>query len=134
MINILGIGHQWYLITQSKRDKANELLVAGLHENGIDYKIDVQTTKSPRIEVRWVDSLEREWQGPTLTIDKEIPKIHSLQYLGSDKATHQPVMITLSILGSLERCIALLLEKYKGQLPPSLFDGTNGDQKTFESK
>ena len=97
--NILGFGNQWYLVTQSNRDKAIEPLTEGLKQSGISFTTEAHKAfgnKSPRIEVRWADFLDREWVGPTL----------SLEYHG-DVAT-----ITRSVFSSLERCIALLVEHY----------------------
>ncbi len=95
--NILGIGNQWYLVTQNNRDKAIEPLVEGLKQCGITYSTEMikkSGNRGAKIEVKWVDFLGREWLGPTLTLENH-----------GDIA-----VITRSVFGSLERCIALLVE------------------------
>lgn len=112
---ILGFGHQWYLVTQNNRDKAIEPLVEGLKQNGINFATEMHKapgSRCPRIEVRWVDFLGREWAGPTLTLDYHSTKVDGLRYQASDNTVQHPVMITRSVFGSLERCIALLVEHY----------------------
>jgi threonyl-tRNA synthetase len=111
---ILGFGHQWYLVTQNNRDKAIEPLVEGLKQSGIDFSTEIHKAsgvRGPRIEVRWVDFLGREWAGPTLTLDYHSSKV-DLSYQTSDSKVQHLVMITCSVFGSLERCIALLVEHY----------------------
>jgi threonyl-tRNA synthetase len=97
--NILGFGSQWYLVAQNDRDKAIEPLIEGLKQSEIPFSTETYKTsgkKGPRIEVRWVDFLGREWLGPTLTIEYR----------------DNIAIITRSVFSSLERCIALLVEHY----------------------
>ncbi len=71
----------------------------------------------PKIEIKMLDSMEREWQCGTIQLDFFQPENFDLQYTGSDGSLHRPVIIHQAIYGSLERFFAILLEHYKGHLP-----------------
>jgi threonyl-tRNA synthetase len=43
-----------------------------------------------------------------------------LEYTGADGAKHRPVMIHRGLLSSMERMVALLIERYAGRMPPWL--------------
>jgi threonyl-tRNA synthetase len=71
----------------------------------------------PKVEVDLRDVLGRPWTLATLQIDVAMPGRFGLRYVGRDGAPHQPAMLHRAVLGSLERFIALYLEKTAGDLP-----------------
>ncbi len=64
-----------------------------------------------------VDALGREWQGPTLQLDFNLPERFELEYIGPDNRPHRPVMIHRTLLGSMERFVGGLIEHYGGAFP-----------------
>jgi threonyl-tRNA synthetase len=71
----------------------------------------------PKIDVRLLDCLGREWQCSTIQCDFTLPERFDLVYVGADGERHRPVMVHRAIMGSLERFIGVLMEQYAGALP-----------------
>ncbi len=71
----------------------------------------------PKLDVMFVDALNRPWQLGTLQCDFNLPKSFNLSYVGEDNKEHQPVMLHRAILGSIERFIGVYLEHTAGHLP-----------------
>lgn len=71
----------------------------------------------PKLDIMFVDSLNRPWQLGTLQVDLNLPEAFSLFYVGEDNKEHRPVMLHRAILGSLERFIGVYLEHTAGHLP-----------------
>ena len=103
-------------------DAATEQLRQVLERRGLDYKVDEGggAFYGPKIDIMLVDALGREWQGPTLQLDFNLPERFGLEYIGPDNRPHRPVMIHRTLLGSMERFVGGLLEHYGGAFPPWL--------------
>ena len=71
----------------------------------------------PKIEVKVLDSMDREWQCSTVQIDFFQPQNFDLHYVASGGAKEQPVMIHYAVFGSLERFMGIVLEHLKGHVP-----------------
>ncbi len=71
----------------------------------------------PKIDVKLLDSIGREWQCSTIQCDFTLPERFELEYVGQDGERHRPVMVHRAIMGSLERFIGILVEHYAGALP-----------------
>jgi threonyl-tRNA synthetase len=71
----------------------------------------------PKIDVRLLDCLGREWQCSTIQCDFTLPERFDLVYVGADGERRRPVMVHRAIMGSLERFIGVLMEQYAGALP-----------------
>ena len=71
----------------------------------------------PKVECDLRDVLGRPWTLATLQIDVAMPGRFGLRYVGRDGALHQPAMLHRAVLGSLERFIALYIEKTGGDFP-----------------
>lgn len=71
----------------------------------------------PKIDFHLLDALGRSWQCATLQLDFQMPERFELEYVGSDGERHRPVMIHRTMLGSIERFIAILIEHYAGAFP-----------------
>lgn len=71
----------------------------------------------PKIDVQIVDSAGREATLSTVQIDFHQPERFDLHYIGADGAKHRPVMVHRSVIGSVERAVAHLVEEYGGAFP-----------------
>ena len=71
----------------------------------------------PKVECDVRDVLGRPWTLATLQIDVSMPARFGLRYVGRDGGLHQPAMLHRAVLGSLERFIALYIEKTGGDFP-----------------
>ncbi|MDR2599374.1 MAG: threonine--tRNA ligase, partial [Oscillospiraceae bacterium] len=100
-------------------DMAEKILEDVLIEKKVNYRINPGDGAfyGPKIDFHLVDCLKRSWQCATLQLDFQMPERFELEYVGSDGEKHRPVMIHRTILGSLERFIALLTEQYAGAFP-----------------
>lgn len=74
----------------------------------------------PKLDIMFVDALNRPWQLGTLQVDPNLPQAFDLKYTGDDNKEHRPVMLHRAILGSLERFIGVYIEHTAGHLPPWL--------------
>ncbi|MFH1210787.1 MAG: threonine--tRNA ligase [archaeon] len=98
---------------------AEDALKAALKDTGIKFKVNAGDGAfyGPKIDFHIEDSLGRTWQCATIQLDFAMPEKFDLTYEGKDGKKHRPVMIHRTILGSIERFIAILLEHYAGKLP-----------------
>jgi tRNA synthetase class II core domain (G, H, P, S and T) len=71
----------------------------------------------PKVDVQILDPLGREFTLSTVQVDLYQPVRFDLGYLQADQTVHRPVMIHRSIIGSLERLVAHLIEVYAGAFP-----------------
>ena len=90
---------------QASWKKSERLLIQTLRLSQLKYTVDEKAgvLHGPRIEVRIKDALGREWTGPFLGLDC----VQSMQH----------IIIVLSMFSSMERTVALMLEKNEGVLP-----------------
>jgi threonyl-tRNA synthetase len=100
-------------------DAATEQLRDVLDRRGLEYEVDEGggAFYGPKIDILLVDALGREWQGPTLQLDFNLPERFELEYIGADNRPHRPVMIHRTLLGSMERFVGGLIEHYAGAFP-----------------
>ncbi|NUP21347.1 MAG: threonine--tRNA ligase [Streptomyces sp.] len=71
----------------------------------------------PKIDVQIADAAGRESTLSTVQIDFHQPERFDLHYIGPDGAKHRPVMVHRSIIGSVERAVAHLIEQHGGAFP-----------------
>jgi threonyl-tRNA synthetase len=71
----------------------------------------------PKIDIKLKDALGRGWQGPTTQVDFNLPQRFEVTYTGEDGQEHTAVMVHRTVLGSMERFLATLIEHYKGAFP-----------------
>ena len=86
---------------------------------GSSYKIDEGggAFYGPKIDIKWVDALGREWTGPTIQVDFNLPERFDVNYIGEDGERHRVAMIHRTLLGSMERFVGGLIEHYAGAFP-----------------
>ena len=100
-------------------EMATEALRVALTEMQLPYKIDPGegVFYGPKIDVKLVDAIGREWQGPTVQVDFNLPERFDVTYIGEDGKEHRPVMLHRVVLGSMERFFGTLIEQYAGAFP-----------------
>jgi len=85
----------------------------------LPYKIDPGegVFYGPKIDIKLRDALGHDWQGPTIQVDFNLPQRFSVSYAGEDGVEHTATMIHRTVLGSMERFLACLVEHYGGAFP-----------------
>ncbi|MGZ3803936.1 MAG: threonine--tRNA ligase [Pseudobdellovibrionaceae bacterium] len=103
-------------------DKAEGALTKALESQNLPFTINPGDGAfyGPKLDIMFVDALNRPWQLGTLQVDFNLPEAFQLEYVGVDNREHRPVMLHRAILGSLERFIGVYLEHTAGHLPPWL--------------
>jgi threonyl-tRNA synthetase len=71
----------------------------------------------PKIDVQIADAAGRETTLSTVQVDFHQPARFGLRYTGPDGHRHRPVMVHRSIVGSVERAVAHLIEVHGGAFP-----------------
>ncbi|MEU0118793.1 threonine--tRNA ligase [Streptomyces bobili] len=99
--------------------RATALLREVLDSSGIDYAEAEGEAAfyGPKIDVQITDPAGREATLSTVQIDFHQPERFDLHYIGPDGAKHRPVMVHRSVIGSVERAVAHLLEEHGGAFP-----------------
>ncbi|MCB9421953.1 MAG: threonine--tRNA ligase [Ardenticatenaceae bacterium] len=117
-----------YLSTRDEKKSAGdaerwqeptEALRAALERAGLDYDIDEGGAAfyGPKIDLKMIDALGREWQLSTIQFDFNLPERFDMTYIGQDGEAHRPYMIHRALLGSMERFMGVLIEHYAGAFP-----------------
>ncbi|MEV0740319.1 threonine--tRNA ligase [Streptomyces sp. NPDC050549] len=99
--------------------RATELLREVLDGSGIAYESAEGEAAfyGPKIDVQIEDAAGREATLSTVQIDFHQPERFDLHYIGADGAKHRPVMVHRSVIGSVERAVAHLVEEHGGSFP-----------------
>jgi threonyl-tRNA synthetase len=99
--------------------RASAALRAVLDASGVAYEAEEGEAAfyGPKIDVQVVDHAGREFTLSTVQVDFYQPARFGLSYVGADGARHQPVMVHRSIVGSIERAVAHLIEQHGGAFP-----------------
>jgi len=100
-------------------EEATETLRRALERSGRDYEIDPGegVFYGPKIDIKFESALGKAWQGPTIQVDFNLPPRFDVNYIGEDGKEHPVVMVHRTVLGSMERFLATLLEHYGGNFP-----------------
>ena len=86
---------------------------------GLSYDIDEGggAFYGPKIDLKVMDLLGREWQLSTIQFDFNLPERFGLAYIGEDGQPHRPYMVHRALFGSAERFFGMLIEHYGGAFP-----------------
>lgn len=127
IIKMFGFEYYWcikgraqkFAGTTNRWDKAMASMESAFQHCSFDYQNNAEETAyaGPVAIAKLIDSSGREWEGPNVGLDFNLPAKFSLQYQNADGKKHVPLMIFRSVFGSLERFIALMLENKSGSLP-----------------
>jgi len=100
-------------------ETAERALAAALERAELPYTLNPGDGAfyGPKIDFHIEDVMGRTWQCATCQLDFAMPERLDLDYVGEDNQRHRPVMIHRTVLGSIERFLAILLEHYGGALP-----------------
>ena len=103
-------------------DRAEVILRAVLDQAGLPYEAEAGEAAfyGPKIDVQVTDSAERETSLSTVQVDFYQPERFALEYIGPDNNRHRPVMVHRSVIGSLDRMLAHLIDTHGGAFPPWL--------------
>jgi threonyl-tRNA synthetase len=127
MAGVFGYQFQPYLATRPEKaigsdevwEHATDALRRAMEERGLSYKVDEGggAFYGPKIDIKWVDALGREWTGPTIQVDFNLPERFDVTYIAEDGDRHRVAMIHRTLLGSMERFVGGLVEHYAGAFP-----------------
>jgi threonyl-tRNA synthetase len=100
-------------------EEATDILRKALEKSGMAYKVDPGegVFYGPKIDTKIEDALGRDWQGPTVQVDFNLPQRFDVNYIGEDGKEHMVAMVHRTVLGSMERFLASILEHYGGAFP-----------------
>ena len=116
---LLSTRPEKYAGTVQVWEEATESLRKVLERLKLAYNIDPGegVFYGPKIDIKLRDALGRLWQGPTIQVDFQLPQRFDVNYIGDDGSEHQVVMVHRTVLGSMERFMACLVEHYAGAFP-----------------
>jgi len=108
-----------YAGTIAMWEEATETLKRVLEKLELPYEVDPGegVFYGPKIDIKLKDAVGHVWQGPTIQVDFNLPQRFGVCYIGEDGAEHTVVMIHRTVLGSMERFLACLIEHYGGAFP-----------------
>ena len=100
-------------------ERATAMLEKALQRLEQPYEVDPGegVFYGPKIDIKLQDALGRAWQGPTIQVDFNLPERFEVTYTGEDGQPHLVAMIHRTVLGSMERFMACLIEQYAGAFP-----------------
>jgi threonyl-tRNA synthetase len=107
----LGTDEQWQVGEQS--------LVRALERTQLPYRRaeGEAVFYGPKIDIKLLDSLGREWQCPTCQFDFNEGRRFNLYYMGQDGQHHPVYLVHRTVLGGIERFMGILVEHYAGAFP-----------------
>ncbi|ERG98865.1 MAG: threonyl-tRNA synthetase [Haloquadratum sp. J07HQX50] len=127
VLNTFGLDAEVALATRPEKSvgsdeiwqQAESQLESVLTSRGIDYDLEPGDGAfyGPKIDFAFEDALGRNWDGPTVQLDFNMPDRFDLSYTGEDNQDHQPVMIHRALYGSYERFFMVLIEHFDGKFP-----------------
>ena len=128
MVDTFGFSnYQIFLSTRPEKyagslqvwEEATETLSQALAHLGLAYNIDPGegVFYGPKIDIKFEDAQGRGWQGPTIQVDFNLPQRFNVTYIGEDGQEHLVAMVHRTVLGSMERFFASLIEHYGGAFP-----------------
>ena len=111
----LGTREQWDDAQEALREAGREVLA----EHGLPLveAAGEAAFYGPKFDLQVHDARGREETIATVQIDFNQPERFDLTYHGEDGGRHRVVMIHRGTVGSMERVVAALLERYDGRLP-----------------
>ncbi|WP_348652225.1 threonine--tRNA ligase [Streptomyces sp. 71268] len=117
-LSLPGAGQKYAAAPEPWR-RATGLLVEALERLGIAYEAEPGEAAfyGPKIDVQIADAAGRESTLSTVQVDFHQPERFDLRYVGADGAKHRPVMVHRSVIGSVERAVAHLIEVHGGAFP-----------------
>ncbi|MFE9652860.1 threonine--tRNA ligase [Micromonospora sp. NPDC006431] len=115
-LSLRGPGEK-YVGDDAQWARAEELLRAAL--DGVDFTEGPGEAAfyGPKIDIQVVDAAGRESTISTIQLDFDKPERFDLSYTDADGTRKRPVMVHRSLVGSMERLFAYLIEVHAGAFP-----------------
>jgi threonyl-tRNA synthetase len=107
----IGDEKDWKIAEEMIQEVSDELHLDGKIREG------EAALYGPKIDFMNIDPTGKETQLATIQIDFAMPKRFGLQYVDQDGKIKTPVMLHRAILGSYERFVMALLERFSGAFP-----------------
>src|SRR5688500_6408357 len=107
----IGADHLWERAEREIQEAADE---RGLETTAVKGEAAFY---GPKLDCMVRDALGRSWQLGTIQVDYNLPERFELEYVCSVNQKHRPVMLHRAPFGSLERCVAVLIEHCAGNFP-----------------
>ncbi len=100
-------------------DEATEALRHAMDKRGMHYMVDEGggAFYGPKIDIKIKDALDRAWQCTRIQFDFNLSERFKMTFVGEDGKEHRPYMVHRTLLGSMERFFAILVEHYGGAFP-----------------
>ena len=116
---LLSTRPEKYAGTAQMWQGATETLERALTRKNIAYEIDPGegVFYGPKIDIKFEDAVGRAWQGPTIQVDFNLPQRFGVACIGEDGKEQPVAMVHRTVLGSMERFMASLIEHYGGAFP-----------------
>ncbi len=116
---LLSTRPEKYAGTLQVWEEATDTLRQALDRSRLAYDVDPGegVFYGPKIDIKFEDALGRAWQGPTIQVDFNLPQRFNVTYIGEDGQEHSVAMVHRTVLGSMERFLATLIEHYGGAFP-----------------
>ena len=111
--------HGAYAGTDPDWELAESELETALQQAGIPYRRAPGEAAfyGPKIDVQVIDAGGREETLSTIQIDRVMPQRFALSYVSPAGDRERPVMVHRGLLSSMERMVALLIERHAGSFP-----------------
>ncbi|SCL36094.1 threonyl-tRNA synthetase [Micromonospora pallida] len=115
-LSLRGPGEK-YVGDEEQWHRAEDLLRAALA--GIDHTEAPGEAAfyGPKIDIQVRDAAGREFTLSTIQLDFDKPERFDLSYVDAGGARRRPVMVHRSLVGSMERLFAYLIEEHAGAFP-----------------
>ncbi|TAH35045.1 MAG: threonine--tRNA ligase [Planctomycetota bacterium] len=127
ILRTFGYRYTAYLATRPEKylgadavwEHAQQALRAAAERRGLELAVDEGggVFYGPKIDFKIEDALGREWQGPTVQVDFNLPERFDLKYNDSGNELKRPVMVHRVVLGSFERFVGGLIEHFAAWWP-----------------
>lgn len=117
-LSLPGTGGK-YIDRPEMWERSTAILTDVLDRSGLPYETAAEEAAfyGPKIDVQVDDGQGHEFTLSTVQVDFHQPKQFDLHYIGADGAKHRPVMVHRSVIGSVERAVAHLIEHHGGAFP-----------------
>ncbi len=108
-----------YLGSDEEWERAEQGLINALKRVGLDYqrKEGEAVFYGPKIDIKLLDAIGREWQTTTVQFDFNLPARFQIEYIDNDGKAKLVTVIHRAIYGSIERFMGCLIEHYAGAFP-----------------
>lgn len=108
-----------YAGSEEMWEHATSTLQKALENSSIPYEVDPGegVFYGPKIDIKFEDAMKRAWQGPTIQVDFNNPQRFNVTYTGEDGQEQPVAMVHRTVLGSMERFMACLIEHFGGAFP-----------------